>query len=161
MMTLAGIPAFYIHSLLATRNHVDGVAQTGMPRSINRRKWSARELNMLLAADTHHARILCELKRRICIRRSHPAFRPHAPQKILDYGPTLFAVARGKAGELLSIANLSPRKRTLPATALPDSVQHGIDLLSDPCMGISAEVDLEPYQTVWLTCRQDTAIPCP
>ena len=44
MMALEGIPAFYIHSLLATRNHHDGVIQTGHSRTINRFKWDVEAL---------------------------------------------------------------------------------------------------------------------
>ena len=39
MLGLEGIPAFYIHSLLATPNDLDGVATTQHNRSINRYKW--------------------------------------------------------------------------------------------------------------------------
>ena len=39
MLGLEGIPAFYIHNLLATENDLEGVAKTGENRSINRHKW--------------------------------------------------------------------------------------------------------------------------
>ncbi|MEO2017418.1 MAG: sugar phosphorylase, partial [Fuerstiella sp.] len=39
MMGLEGIPAFYIHSLLATPNDVNAVERSGQNRSINRHTW--------------------------------------------------------------------------------------------------------------------------
>ena len=39
MLGMRGIPAVYIHSLLATPNDLAGVERTGRTRSINRRKW--------------------------------------------------------------------------------------------------------------------------
>ena len=40
MLGLKGIPAFYIHSLLATPNDYEGMRRTGRARSINRRKYT-------------------------------------------------------------------------------------------------------------------------
>jgi len=39
VMSLEGVPAFYIHSLLATDNDHEGVEKRGMNRAINRYRW--------------------------------------------------------------------------------------------------------------------------
>ena len=44
MMSLEGIPAFYIHSLLATPNDYEGLQDTKRYRSINRKSWDLAEL---------------------------------------------------------------------------------------------------------------------
>ena len=41
---LEGIPALYIHSLLATENDTDRVEHTGNNRSINRHIWQENDL---------------------------------------------------------------------------------------------------------------------
>ncbi|WP_455198606.1 sugar phosphorylase, partial [Kaarinaea lacus] len=51
MLSLQGIPAFYIHSLLATPNDIHGVELSGRTRSINRRKWQYDELKLLLESQ--------------------------------------------------------------------------------------------------------------
>ncbi|MEW6650048.1 MAG: alpha-amylase family glycosyl hydrolase, partial [Chloroflexota bacterium] len=38
LLSLAGLPAIYVHSLLGSRGWIEGVARTGMNRSINREK---------------------------------------------------------------------------------------------------------------------------
>ncbi|KAB1990937.1 alpha-amylase, partial [Haemophilus parainfluenzae] len=52
MMSLEGIPAFYIHSLLATRNYTEGAEATGINRTINRYKWDYDTLQKELADPT-------------------------------------------------------------------------------------------------------------
>ena len=44
MTALQGIPAFYIHSLTATQNYIEGVQKTGRARTINRMKWDENKL---------------------------------------------------------------------------------------------------------------------
>ncbi len=47
-LVLRGVPAVYIHSLMATPNDMVGFGLTGRVRSVNRRKWEADELIALL-----------------------------------------------------------------------------------------------------------------
>lgn len=44
LLTLPGVPAVYIQSILGSRNDYDGVAKTGMNRSINRQKYNVLEI---------------------------------------------------------------------------------------------------------------------
>ena len=48
MMSFQGVPAFYIHSLTATPNYLEGVAKTKHNRTINRRKWNLDELREII-----------------------------------------------------------------------------------------------------------------
>jgi sucrose phosphorylase len=57
MMSLQGIPAFYIHSLLATANDYDGVKSTGRARSINRQQLGEDELNSRLSNDSRQSHL--------------------------------------------------------------------------------------------------------
>ena len=70
MMSLEGIPAFYIHSLLATPNDIEGMEATGHNRSINRHCWEKERLDALLSDPASpQAVVLAELSRLIRIRR--------------------------------------------------------------------------------------------
>ncbi|MFP6901923.1 MAG: sugar phosphorylase, partial [Opitutales bacterium] len=94
-LALQGIPAVYFHSLTATRNHHQGVEETGLPRSINRRKWKEGELRELLGdSDSLHARVFEWYLRLLRRRASCPAFHPDAPQRIHDFGAEVFALER-------------------------------------------------------------------
>ncbi|MEM8613555.1 MAG: sugar phosphorylase, partial [Cyanobacteria bacterium P01_H01_bin.105] len=79
MMSLEGIPAFYIHSLLATPNDIERMKTTGHNRSINRHCWDKQRLDALLKdPKSSQSIVLTELARLIQIRRQQKAFHPNA-----------------------------------------------------------------------------------
>jgi sucrose phosphorylase len=83
-MSLEGIPAFYIHNLLATPNGIKNVEKTGQNRSINRHKWDYQELEKLFSdRSSNQYVVLKELSKLIRIRRCNPAFHPNATQYTL------------------------------------------------------------------------------
>jgi len=111
MLSLRGIPAVYFHSLVATPNDVAGVARTGRPRSINRRKYAAAELRSMLARpDGAPARVLNAYHRMLTMRAGQPAFHPEASQRLLPCGaaPVLAILRTSLDGRqrILVLANL-------------------------------------------------------
>ena len=96
-MALEGIPAFYIHSLLATPNDHERVRRVGYNRAINRHQWDYTALeDRLEDPNSQQARVLTELLRRIDIRTQQKAFHPNAAQTTLDLGAA-FLQWRGRA----------------------------------------------------------------
>ena len=159
MMALEGVPAFYIHSLLATQNDYKKVENTNQNRSINRHNWQADELNQQLADPlSHHARILDELKRIMSIRQQQSAFHPNATQYTLHLGTSIFAFWRqsiDRQQSIFAIHNISDETQSI---ALSDinliSTDEWYDLLSN--VKIDDEIialELKPYQTIWLSNR--------
>jgi len=146
-LALAGIPAVYLHSLLAGRNDLDGVQQTGRARSINRARCVEAELDRVLAdPSTVAARVFAEYARLLRLRAGQPAFHPDAPQRVIDAGPACFAVEReARDGQkLLAVSNCTARavEVSLPGSWTRDLV-----------MGVAvsgSRLKLEPYQTAWL-----------
>jgi len=150
MMALRGIPAFYVHSLLATPNYEEGVQHSGANRGINRRKWEVAELYPLLDGDTVHARIFNEIRRRMRIRKKQPPFHPNAGQTVVEAGGDLFIIRRRRGNrELISASNVTKRAVTVDLSRHLQSTSVAIDLLSDRPFALSALI-LNPYQTVWL-----------
>ena len=164
MMSLEGIPAFYIHSLLGTRNYHEGVAATGHNRTINRYKWNVDELEKALAdPDTPHAQVFQELSRLIGIRRRQRAFHPNATQYTLHpLNPAIFAFWRqsmARDQSIFSIHNLSnaPQELQLSDLNLLDT-DEWIDLISgDRLMSLGADYLIQPYQSLWITNKVDSA----
>ena len=151
MMTLQGIPAFYIHSLLGTENDLESVKETGRARSINRKRWNRDELLKRLETDRdHHHIIFKELKRLIKIRREQPAFSPNAGQNVIDAGEAFFVVERRSVGDeqqILSISNLTSQLQEYEI----DST-NARDLISgERCRSNTLRV--KPYQTMWLAIQ--------
>lgn len=85
MLSLQGIPALYIHTLTGTLNDVEGVERSGRLRSINRRRWQRRELDLLLdstATPTHD--VFNALSRLLARRREEACFHPNAAQRVVS-----------------------------------------------------------------------------
>ncbi|NEQ50793.1 MAG: alpha-amylase [Leptolyngbya sp. SIO3F4] len=160
MMSLEGIPAFYIHSLLATPNDLEGLAATGHNRAINRHCWEKQRLDALLNnPETPQAIVLTELSRLIQIRRQQKAFHPNATQYTLHPdNPAIFAFWRqsiARDQSIFSIHNLSNQPHSLSLSELNlVNTDSWIDLISgehfDDLHGV---YELKPYQSVWLTNR--------
>lgn len=97
-MALMGVPAFYLPSLLGSRNDDELVRRTKRARSINRPSLDVAKLaEELAASDGLRAQVLDRLKRLLAVRASLPAFHPDAAQQILERGSALFVVLRENA----------------------------------------------------------------
>lgn len=153
MLAMQGIPAVYIHSLLATPNDLEYVEKTGRTRSINRKIWDKSELECLLNNPvTPQAEVFSELRRMIRIRCAQQAFHPDGRQDIIRINSDLFINRRSHNGQILfAISNVTERMLKLPLDVLgflPDGLT---DLLAYEPQVISGELALAPYQTVWLS----------
>ncbi|MFC1468016.1 alpha-amylase family glycosyl hydrolase [Verrucomicrobiota bacterium] len=157
-MALKGVPAVYFHSLVGTRNWTEGVEQTGRARTINRRKWDKRELDNLLAdSGSVHAQVFHEYERRLRIRRQQPAFHPDATQQVLNFSDEIFAFLRETDRQsILCISNLTDRPQEISIDghfAAIETTKPYTDLLSGQrYSGAVKQLQLQPYQTLWLTC---------
>jgi sucrose phosphorylase len=156
-LALEGIPAFYIHSLLATKNAHDLQKETGQARSINRYCWEQKALNQKLSAEKdHHKIIFDELKRRMDIRKKQTAFHPNATQLTLHLGDQLFAFWReslDRHQSLFALHNVSdkPAKVSLNELNLI-STDNWRDLLTDQKFtNVKEDIELPPYGCIWIS----------
>ncbi|MGE9296431.1 MAG: sugar phosphorylase [Puniceicoccales bacterium] len=146
-MALMGIPGIYIHSLLGSRNHYDGVAETGRARSINREQLDERTLMEALGDDSSlRAMVFTEYRKLLRCRQGLAALHPDATQEIIDGGSALFAVKREDAltGErLLCLHNVSGESQSF------DFENTATDAISGQVFS-SGENVIEPYAVLWL-----------
>lgn len=147
MMSFAGVPAFYIHSLTATPNYLEGVAKTKHNRTINRRKWQLQELNKILSSETPQKQVFSSLQKLISIRKKQEAFHPNAKQEILNLGERLFGLLRtsDEGRRIVVIANITAHNKTV--TLPPKYKDYNFDLISNKIVG---HLELSPYQCLWL-----------
>ncbi len=157
MLALEGIPAFYIHSLLATENDIEGIKQKAHNRAINRHEWRSEELESQLSQQTsHNSQVLHQLKTLINIRKQQPAFHPNATQFTLHINDQIFAFWRQSLDRRQSIFCLNNISDS-PQTVLLSSINliitdHWHDLISGIQLDNSAkELVMAPYQTLWLS----------
>jgi sucrose phosphorylase len=157
MMSLEGIPAFYIQSFLASENDEALAAATGQNRSLNRTQWRMEDIDAQLASEeTPMARIFSEMHRRITIRKSQKAFHPDATQFTLHIKPGMFGFWRlslDRRQSLFVVTNITADTKIL---GLRDINLYAdaqwVDLLSGMHVRPDdEELELAPYQTVWIT----------
>ena len=162
MLSLRGIPAVYFPSLLGISNDHEGVARTGRPRTINRRKFAVAELQQLISGGAPHRPIWNAYRRLLALRREQPAFHPDAEQEVLPIAsPEVIAFRR---------TSLASGQTILVATNLSDRVQQidlqhyclmitGNELISGAAAGRATSlVSLEPYQVLWLPVKFNTHV---
>ena len=157
MLGLEGIPAIYIHSLLATHNDIHKMEASGSNRAINRHVWDCDLLRASLSNMTSsHAMILEQLKRIIKIRTQQAAFHPNATQYTLHLGEGIFAFwrqSRKRDQSIFCVHNISNEIRKVPLKGMNlVETHHWWDLFSGyEYDTLNEELELAPYQCVWIT----------
>jgi glucosylglycerate phosphorylase len=144
MISLAGVAGIYVHSLLGSRSHHEGVKQTGHNRSINREKFGLETLESELAdANGLRRQVLDGLTEFLQVRQREKAFHPQASQDVLDTQKEVFALKRGDEVYCLHNVSTSVQEIQLPVDT--------VDLLTGAKE--TEKVRLEPLQTKWLKRR--------
>ena len=157
LLALEGIPAFYIHSLLATGNDYERLKASGHKRHINRHRWDAQALqDGLFDLNSRHSRILNDLKALISTRRKQPAFHPNATQFTLHLGDAIFAFWRqslDRQQSIFALNNISDQIQRVPLSEINlIDTEDWVDLISgQPLDMMTADIVLHPYQSIWLS----------
>jgi sucrose phosphorylase len=147
---LPGIPATYIHSLLGSRNWVEGAKQTGRARTINREKLPVEKLiSELNNPESFRARVFFPYLNLIKTRKKQSAFHPNADFEILQIDPKIFGIKRySKNQTIYALTNISSKtiSVSLSGTASTDQTT---DLITGETVNTAA-FNLNPYQYMWL-----------
>ena len=154
MLSLAGVPGLYVHSLLASRNAFDLFEQTGRARSLNRGRFAWAQLHQELSDPEHRRhRVLDGFRRLMSVRRRHPAFHPRAPQRLPDAPDEVFAVVRsGLNGELLCLQSFAGHgvRVTLPGLLGRQLPIGGYRDAFTGSWSDATELALAPFETRWV-----------
>jgi sucrose phosphorylase len=148
---LPGVPATYVHSLLGSRNWLEGVKQTGRARTINREKLEVdKVLAELNDSESFRAKIFFPYINMIKIRKKQPAFHPNSPFAVLEVDSKVFGIKRYSQDQTIyALTNVS-------ATEVPVSLS-GYEVPNEMIDLITGEefktdsLTLRPYQYVWLS----------
>ena len=159
MLSLEGVPAFYVHSLFGTRNDYALYKQTNQNRSLNRGKIKISEIDLSNQSEPQ-SYIFLQLKKLMLIRKKQPAFHPNAVQFTLHLGSNLYGIWRqslDKKQSIFCISNLTDEVVNLSLLDLNlIGFDHWRDIISEiEIDDITSEIELRPYQTMWLTNLQD------
>jgi sucrose phosphorylase len=152
MLSLAGVPGIYFHSLFGSRNDREAALRTGINRRINRQKLDLAGLETELDQPSSlRALVFSRYRTLLQARRAHPAFDPHARQGILASDPRLFAVLRTAATEdhwVLCLHNVSSQTLTIELAAAATSGWR--ELFFQPGPSPESRVILPPYGVTWI-----------
>jgi glycosidase len=159
MLSLAGVPGIYVHSLLGSRSWQEGVAQTGRNRTINREKFNRAILEQELRAPSSlRHKVFAAYSALLRTRAATAAFHPFGEQQVLSLNPSVFAVLRiAPQGDsrALCLHNVSDRPQRVQFI---ESVLGGVspawrDLVSGEGFAPTddgSSVELPPYAVLWL-----------
>jgi len=161
MLSLAGVPGIYYHSLIGSENWQEGVNETGHNRSINREKLELEELSGELNEPGSLRNLVFEgMKRMLRARASSEAFDPASPQRVLTTGASVFALLRGNGDErVLCLVNVSDSEAEVSFT--DGELELGDErvfreLISGDMMvptrehGNRVSLVLNPHEVLWL-----------
>jgi glucosylglycerate phosphorylase len=160
MVSLAGVPGIYFHSLLGSRNAHDHYHETGRARSINRKGFTIGELeNILSDAENIHYQVFDQYKRILEIRTQEPAFHPRGSQKAIRVLDEVFALERESldgSSKVLVLVNVTADTCTFQVDLHRMNMHKArqfLDLISGREFNIhqgKLAIALQPYQALWL-----------
>ncbi|WCP69532.1 sugar phosphorylase [Vibrio tubiashii] len=146
LLSLAGVPGIYVHSLLGSGNDLAGLEKLGYNRAINREKLDRETVEAELALPaSRRAQVLARFKQLLSVRKQHSAFAPNASQRIVKTGNQLITLVRGE--EVVVAINISSQAVELDTNALLPGIR--CDLISGSA--VTGVTELKPYQVMWLS----------
>ncbi len=162
MLAMKGIPAVYIHSMLATENDLDLVEETGRTRSINRKKWQKGQLTERLDnPGTTSAIVFAKMKELLRHRRKEICFHPDAGQTTLNILHGVFSIMRSHSSgrRLIALFNVTSGLQSVVPGQCRELTEHEKTLNSPwrdiltgtPYEHLNEPLELEPYQVLWLS----------
>ena len=148
MLSLAGLPGIYFHSLFGSRNWAEGVRITKHNRAINRQKLERAYLEEQLAnPNSLRSQVFNRYRQLLLARSTSTAFHPHGSQKVLDVGKAIFALSRispDQTKNVLCLQNVTAHEQRLE-NIINKTAR---DLLTNRSQ--NPEIILQSYQTMWL-----------
>jgi glucosylglycerate phosphorylase len=160
LLSIIGVPAIYIHSILGSQNYSDGVKETGRFRSINREKICSDMLDEeLLTPTSLRNKILTQYKKLLKIRQAQKAFHPNAYQKVIFINNSIFALHRqSQSGNenIFALVNVYSSKLDIEFQPSVYGVNAHIfrELVSDTELRSKNDkisVCMRPYQVMWIS----------
>jgi glucosylglycerate phosphorylase len=161
MLSLAGVPGIYVHSLFGSRNCQSCLEASGRARSINREKFNRTDLEAELAQPgSRRQRVFTDYQRLLRLRSKQRPFHPDGNQQVLFLGEGVFALLRTSPEgneRLLCLVSVLPRQQEL----IVDVGEWGLpvspvwqDLIGEHLYRVEKgklALTLQGYQVIWLT----------
>ena len=157
-LSIKGVPAFYLPSVLASPNDIDSFRKTGQRRDLNREKFEANQLlDVLKNFDSPASKNISYLTHIVKVRSRLKAFHPEASMKCISTNiANCIILQRGlDEDSVYVICNMSSNFLCISPLNQINSLELTPEKrLLDNITGSYFNTDtfkLNPYQVVWLT----------
>ena len=157
-LSLKGVPAFYLPSILASPNDLDTFRKTGQRRDLNREKFEANKLiDLLKNFDSPASKNISYLSHIVKVRSRLRAFHPEACMKCISTDIDNCIIFQRGSGEdrVYVICNMSEKHLNIKLLNELDLLElDSTKCLIDNITGSILNVDkfqLNPYQVVWVS----------
>lgn len=147
LLSFPGVPAVYIQSILGSRNDYEGVERLGYNRAINRKKYTAGQVDLELNnKQSIRHKIYSRLSEFIAIRRGERAFHPDAQAMFESLDEQILKIVRvaDNGEKITALFNFSHNVHTVY-----EKVLSGVELLSGQAID-GTELTLNPWQVMWI-----------
>ncbi len=158
ILSLKGIPAFYLPAILASSNDIETFSRTGQRRDLNREKFEANRLAEILKNfESSASKNISYLNHAIKVRSKLMAFHPESPMKCLSTKiKDHIIIQRGLDLEkVYAMYNMTDKDLKIPLfdELDIDSMNRNCQFLDNLTGTIYKSINfiLKPYQVVWLT----------
>ena len=160
MLSLAGVPGIYVHSLFGSRNCHAFKEKTGRARSLNREKYNLDDMQKKMDdPGSVQYRVLNQYRHLLEIRKKQSAFHPVANQSIVGDNKRVFTLLRTNEEQqstMLCLVNISEHKQQIDLDLNPLGIDHPgtvHDLVSGEFVTINnghLQQILDAYQVQWI-----------
>ena len=157
VMSLKGVPAFYLPALLASENDIKSFSMTGQRRDLNREKFKLEKLSAVFKNPESYAnKNLRYLRNAMDIRGKLPQFHPQSEMECLSKSRgDIVAIKRGIGSKsVFTIHNMTENKINYRLiedefTKLIKNNENMQDYLTSNKYN-SNNIELDPFQVIWL-----------
>jgi glucosylglycerate phosphorylase len=146
LLSVIGVPGIYVHSLIGSKNDLEGFRSSGIPRRINREKLDYDALIEELE-DEHSIRhdIFTQYLELLEVRQKQSAFSPNADQGVLFLDDRIFSIVRSNKTtnqHILVLVNVSDEHVMLDTTFAGTDIRTGLPVFK--------RIELLPYRYRWI-----------
>jgi len=160
-LSLKGVPAFYLPSILASPNDLDTFRKTGQRRDLNREKFDANQLlDQLNNIESPASKIISFLSHVVKVRSRLKAFHPESFMKCIStHVDNCIIIQRGLGDNIVYvICNMSDRFLNIQLLNIISLLKLSSEkFLIDNITGSHLSADklkLSPYQVLWVSLSE-------
>ena len=152
MMSFEGVPAIYFNSIFGNSNDNSKYIISGNKRDLNRYRWNSLKLeNHLKDKKSKQNKYYVNMINLLKIRNKQKAFHPNAQRITLDLGSRVFAFKRTSLDRKQTITCITNMTSNVQLLNINGKVMYGKNLLNEKLVVINKKLQLQPFQTVWIS----------